>query len=39
MAQLADRIFRFMLTIRVCGTSLKAARTRLGWSLQELAAR
>jgi transcriptional regulator with XRE-family HTH domain len=28
-----------MLTIRVCGSSLKTARTRLGWSLQELAAR
>jgi transcriptional regulator with XRE-family HTH domain len=28
-----------MLTIRVPGTSLKKARTALGWSLQELAAR
>jgi transcriptional regulator with XRE-family HTH domain len=28
-----------MLTIRVSGTSLKKARTALGWSLQELAAR
>jgi len=31
MAQCADRIFYFMLTIRVSGTSLKKARTTLGF--------